>query len=260
MIVVDDGGSFRLDAVVKTYEKRVNLALYRQENAGPAAARNTAARHARGTFLAFMDDDCRPHKAWLKAFEEQLEKYPGALLGGKTVNFYKNNLYAAASQQIVTFLYRWFQARNSAMSFFTSNNMVVPAKKFHEIGGFNTVFALAAAEDREFCSNWLFSGGSMVYVPCAVMGHAHALTFKSYLRQHVNYGRGGFFFNRIEKQRRGRGLKIAPFSFYISLLRAPWQGKGRGCRIKSSMISGLIFLSQAANALGFFYEKFCQKR
>ncbi len=258
VIVVDDGSRCCLKKVVRDHKAKLNLRLLRQDNAGPATARNTGAQHARGQFLAFMDDDCRPDKAWLNALALQLKKSPNALAGGKTINLLTNNLYAEASQQIVSFLYGYFQARKSPMQFFTSNNMVIPARKFKEIGGFNTSFPLAAAEDREFCSNWIFSGGTMAYVPDAIMGHVHALNLTSYFRQHLNYGRGAFIFNRIQKLYKRPALKPAPLSFYTQLLLSPiqeYESWPKGC-----VISGLIFLSQVANALGFFYEKYRQKR
>src|SRR5438552_17841427 len=34
---------------------------------GPAANRNHGAKHARGEWLAFVDDDCLPDKGWLEA-------------------------------------------------------------------------------------------------------------------------------------------------------------------------------------------------
>ena len=55
VIVIDDGSKDDLDAVLRPYGSRV--ALLRQENAGPAAARNNGARRARGEFLAFLDAD-----------------------------------------------------------------------------------------------------------------------------------------------------------------------------------------------------------
>ncbi len=37
----------------------------RQDNAGPACARNHGARLAQGEFLAFTDSDCVPHEDWI---------------------------------------------------------------------------------------------------------------------------------------------------------------------------------------------------
>src|ERR671923_2788713 len=58
IVVVDDGST---DATaVEAAAARPRVRLIRQRPAGPAAARNTGARAAGGTFLCFTDDDCEP--------------------------------------------------------------------------------------------------------------------------------------------------------------------------------------------------------
>jgi len=61
VIVVDDGSSDRPQDVVREFGDTVRY--IRQENAGPAAARNHGVREARGEFIAFLDadDEWYPH-------------------------------------------------------------------------------------------------------------------------------------------------------------------------------------------------------
>src|SRR4051794_19726519 len=67
VIVVDDGSTTALEPIVGRSRGELHLALLKQSNAGPAAARNTGAAHAKGEFLAFIDDDCSPASDWLQA-------------------------------------------------------------------------------------------------------------------------------------------------------------------------------------------------
>ena len=56
IIIVDDGSSDRLEEVVLSYLS-TNVFLVRQENAGPAAARNRGVEKATGNYLIFLDSD-----------------------------------------------------------------------------------------------------------------------------------------------------------------------------------------------------------
>jgi glycosyltransferase involved in cell wall biosynthesis len=56
IIVVDDGSKDQTFAVAKRYES-ARVKIFRQENRGAAAARNTALRESQGDFLQYMDAD-----------------------------------------------------------------------------------------------------------------------------------------------------------------------------------------------------------
>jgi len=60
-------------------------ALTLPERLGPGAARNRAAAEARGTYLAFTEDDCTPDPDWLACAAARLEREPVDVLEGNTV-------------------------------------------------------------------------------------------------------------------------------------------------------------------------------
>src|SRR5690242_16282570 len=64
VIVVDDGSTESLAALVKNFQERLDIRYLREEHAGPGMARNVGAAHARGEYLAFTDDDCAPCPDW----------------------------------------------------------------------------------------------------------------------------------------------------------------------------------------------------
>jgi len=251
VIVVDDGSPVVLEPVVEPFRGPLELRLHRQESAGPAAARNAGARQAQGRFLVFTDDDCRPASNWLTALAAQFEKTPTHLLGGKTVNALPQNPFSTASQLLVCYLYEYQNGDDHQARFFTSNNIALSADRFHEVGGFDTTFTRAAAEDREFCNRWLHRGGSMTHVPEAVVRHAHSLDLTGFWGQHFDYGRGAFHFHEMRSQRGQDSIAPEPLSFYWNLLRYPFSQYAGFWALVQLLLIGV---SQVANTVGFFYE------
>lgn len=252
VIVVDDGSIKPLDGVVLPFREVLNLQFIRQENAGPAAARNTGAARAKGKFLVFTDDDCQPTPNWLQALENCFEQNPNCLVGGHTVNELADNLYSEASQLLVDYLYAYYNADPKQARFFTSNNFALSTEGFREVGFFDTTFPLAAGEDRELCDRWLHHGYQMVYIPEAQVYHAHKLSLRSFWRQHFNYGRGAFHFHQVRANRNREPIKVEPSTFYTDLLRYPFAAPTKHSGL---LLTGLFFVSQMANVAGFFWER-----
>jgi len=251
VIVVDDGSESPAEAVVSSFSNRLDITLITQPHSGPATARNKGAAHARGEFLAFTDDDCIPIPDWLKALAARLGETPDHVIGGHTLNVLLDNPYSATSHFLIEYLYSYYNAKSDQARFFTSNNLALTADHFRRIGGFNTFFPRAAAEDREFCDRWLRHGFRMTYAPEALIYHAHRLTLHSFCRQQFNYGRGAFRFHQFRARRRLDYFRFEPLSFYVNMLRYPLaEIQGR----KKYLVLALIVLSQEANAVGFFWE------
>ena len=252
VIVVDDGSKTPLDSVVEPLKDRINLKLLRQENAGPAAARNRGAAEAKGEFLAFTDDDCQPTTDWLTQFAASFATNPIAMLGGRTINALSSNPFSTASQKLIDYLYEYYNPAKGKDTFFASNNIAMPTANFKALNGFDISFPLAAAEDRDFCdrSNQAYP---MVYVPEAQINHYHKLSLASFWKQHFGYGRGAFCFHQIRSQRAAKDIEVEPLSFYFKLLFYPFSQVERQPKI---LISGLLLLSQVANVAGFFWERF----
>jgi GT2 family glycosyltransferase len=190
VIVVDDGSKTPPEAVVRNFCDQINITLLTRPNSGPASARNTGAAHAKGEFLAFTDHDCASDPAWLKALANRFRAAPDHMIGGQTINALSENIVSTASQQLISYLYDYYNLSYKRTRLFISNNLAVPAEQFRTIGGFDTSFQLAAGEDREFSDRWLHHGYQTTYAPEAMVYHAHALALLSFCGQHFNYGRG----------------------------------------------------------------------
>jgi len=150
---------------------------------------------------------------------------------------------------LIDFLYAYYNADPSNALFFASNNMAFPSDRFHEIGGFDTTFPLAAGEDREICSRWLQHHYPMTYAPEVLVMHYHLLTCRNFLKQHFNYGRGAFFFRQARARNGQGGSRVEPLSFYLNLMLNPFK-LAKGSR--APLLAALLFLTQCANAAGYF--------
>lgn len=251
VVVVNDSTEISIETTVSPFQNRLNLKLLSQPNSGPATARNTGAFAAKGKFFVFTDDDCTVAEDWLQALENRFLETPDSLLGGRTVNALHDNIYSAASQQLIDYLYSYYNAIPDRAQFFTSNNFALPAAEFRNIGGFDTSFSLAAGEDREFCDRWLNSGRCAVYAPEVTVYHFHELTLRKFWWQQFNYGRGAFLFQQTTAKRAVNARKMQHPSFYLNLLTYPFsQTSG----IKMLLIAALFVLSQVAITAGIVRE------
>ncbi|VAW34832.1 Glycosyl transferase, family 2?, partial [hydrothermal vent metagenome] len=208
VIVVDDGSVQSSEEMVASFADKICVQYVYQENQGPAVARNNGARMANGRFLAFTDDDCVPSASWLHQLASQLISEPQKMVGGYTRNALSRNPFSITSQLLIDYLYHHFNRTESRARFFTSNNFVVSADLFWQVGGFDETMPLAAGEDREFCDRWLESGFGMIYLPRAVIFHAHKLGIRSFWRQHFNYGRGAWHYRALRSQRTATAVQL----------------------------------------------------
>ena len=252
VIVVDDGSSVDLKPVVEPFYDRLPVTLIRQDNSGPAKARNLGASHAKGDYLAFTDDDCCPAPDWLEILAKQFELTPDHMIGGQTLNSLPENVFSQASHELICYLYNYYNSYLKESSFFTSNHMAMSAEGFHKIYGFDVTFPFAGGEDRELCDRWLYHGYKMIYVAEAVVYHSHAMILKQFWRQHFNYGRGAFHFHQIRQMRNQRQVKFESFSFYWNLVFFPFS---QSRNLRSLFIVPLLLCSQVAGTIGYILEK-----
>ena len=255
VIIINDGGNQGADEVRRASPGTAATVRYSaQLNAGPAAARNTGARMAVGSWLAFTDDDCEPASGWLQAFERALAAHPDALAGGVVRNAVSESMFSEASQLLAGFVADWFDGA-SRERFFTSNNIAVGRAAFLDAGGFNTAFGTSAGEDREFCDRWTAQGRESMQVADAIVDHLHALSLRSFLRQHHGYGRSAQQF-RHGRRVAGRPIRIDP-SFYLASLRHA--AKGRPIARGVALV-GCTVLAHTAYAAGLARESWRASR
>ena len=253
VIIVDDGSAIPLADLIPSRFDGLAVTILRIPNAGPGAARNAGARHARGRLLAFTDDDCMPQPSWLRMLENCAERNPGRLIGGRTINALRRNPWSTTSQVVCDMAYNFYNADPESPRFFASNNMAIPADLFAAIGGFLGEIFRVASEDRELCDRWRHAGHALAYAPDAIVEHAHELGLRSFCEQHFRYGRGAMRYHRI-RARRGSGRFRQDAFFYLQLPRLLRRASQGLSWRQTAVIVPRLLLWQICNIAGYVYE------
>lgn len=221
----------------------------RQENAGPAAARNLGVAQASTDLIVFTDDDCRPDRDWARQLVAAHDGVEDRLVGGRVNNGLADNAFSSASQAILTYSYGHFDDFADELAFFTTNNMAVSRAKFLSLGGFDKGYDFAS-EDRDFCFRWRRAGGHLRYTPKAIVTHLHVQRLGGFLRQQYAYGRGARRFHRRVRQLSDARVQLGTGNFYAGLLLHPL----RTLTLSGVLRTALIGLAHVAMTAGYIRE------
>jgi glycosyltransferase involved in cell wall biosynthesis len=208
IIVVDDGSTDLTGAVVSQIAKESAIAIryFRQENKGPAAARNLGIREAKSELILFTDDDIIPerdlvaeHLKWHRANPRETT----AVLGFVTwspdlaptpfMDWY-------GSEVLFTFAKLTDQAEADYRYFYTCN---VSLKKdfLREKGIFDEDFKSAAYEDIELGFRLHAAGMQLLYNAHAVAYHDQFISFRDACRRYRKSLAGAAIFRQKEAGR-----------------------------------------------------------
>jgi len=254
VIVVNDGSREPVPSQIGAFADRLSLTIMnRPQSDGPGVARNHGGHAARCEYLAFTDDDCTPAPDWLSSLATRFRDSPNELIGGRVVNALTDNPYSTAAHVILDVVYVYYDPSKGRPHFFPTSNFAMSAENFRELGGFNESWPLAAAEDRELCYRWIQRGLPMAHAPEAIVYHRHPLTLRSFWSLHFKYGRGAYHYHQLRGGGTGEGGLKPDWPFYWSCLRYPFAQTEFRRAVK---LAALLLVWQAANAAGYFWQKY----
>ena len=172
VVVVLDGPDPATERVLAAARRALGVHVQRHPAPrGPAAARNTGWRAARGELVAFTDDDCVPAPGWLEA----LRAADGDVVQGRVTPHPEE---AARLGPFARTL-----AVDGAGPWYLTANIRYPRELLETLGGFDETFPHAAGEDTDLAWRALESGARAAFAPDALVWHAvHELGLRGSVR------------------------------------------------------------------------------
>ena len=217
VIVVDDGSTDDTPAAVKHFP---NVKYVRQDNAGPAAARNHGARLAAGQHLCFTDSDCVPHADWLTLLLNGFHRLDITVVAGSYgIANPQSRLARGIHREI---LFRHTHLLPQFPKVFGSYNFCVKKEMFERVGGFETTYRQASGEDNDLSYKILAAGGRIYFEPKALVDHHHTTALVKYWREQFRHG---FWRAKMyaEHPRMARG---DDYTFWKDMIEVPWACAG----------------------------------
>ena len=194
VIVVDDGST---DATPRFLAERpaddLPLRALRQENRGPAAARNAGVAIARGEWVAFLGDDTVPTAGWLRHLFEAIERRgdaSGAVIGRTEwhsrmrVTPFLRHINENGAQ----FGFALIEDPNDVpFNFFYTSNLCLARRLLVE-EPFDESFPYPAWEDIETAYRLKAKGMRLTYVSAAEVRHDHPTDLARFCRRQERAG------------------------------------------------------------------------
>lgn len=181
VIVIDDGSTDNTATIAQDFD----VTYIRQENAGPAAARNHGARVASGDVIALTDSDCIPELNWIEKLMSGFDAESVVAVGGTYGIANETSALARMIHEEIQIRHEKF---GETVDFLGSFNVAYKRDTFLEVGGFDEDFRAASGEDNDLAYRLHDNGGIMRFVSSAIVNHYHPEKLLPYLRTQMNHG------------------------------------------------------------------------
>jgi len=184
VLVVDDASSDDTQAWLKRC--RGIRVLRNRLNKGFIGTCNRGAKHARGRYLVFLNNDTRVTDGWLDALVDTFRAHPGAGVVGARLVFADGTLQEAGG-----IVFRdatgWNFGRGddpdrpvyrfvSEADYVSGACLAIERERFAELGAFDKYYAPAYYEDTDLCFKARQAGLKVLYQPASTVIHFEGAT------------------------------------------------------------------------------------
>ena len=256
VIVVDDGSTDGTEELLKEYAKNApcTLKYFKQENRGPAAARNAGIKHAAGDIVCFLDDDCIADKNWIMNMVDKFNEDKVGGVGGKIIVTPSDHLIEPKIDQ---------SGLINTWSSLSGCNMAFKKDILDDINGFDPLFRFGA-EDNDICIRVRLKGYTLKYAPEAIVFLRHSTTLGDLIKKQYNYGIGC---SRLGKKYTDFPFKNLVFFITIKLM---WNftslpvkvmlTRNRKCLVKELLNILQVFAYLIGMIKGYLFENYPKEK
>ncbi len=206
VVVVDDGSTDGTDELFSRLATALELKYIRQENRGPAAARNRGVLEARAPRVAFLGDDTVPRAGWLAAHQaahRRLGDDPCRAVLGYTAwhrRMRPTRFLSYINEHGLQFGYALIrEADDVPFNFFYTSNVSL-AKRLLLAEPFDLRFPYAAWEDIEASYRMSKAGMKLAYAAEAVVEHDHPTDLARFAERQEKAGYSAVVFYRLHAE------------------------------------------------------------
>jgi GT2 family glycosyltransferase len=246
LVVVNNGSrDATLELLTQALKERwAPLRVLEEPSAGVSRAKNRGAAEARGSVLAFTDDDCLVTSSWLPEILRPFHEDPDVGVVGGRSELADDRLFPhCVRTSRVPMTYRW----PTEPDFAAGNNLAIRANALRRVGGFDTRLGpgtkVHSAEDNELIYRLLRAGYSARFTPEALLYHDHRRSDADLrpIRRNYAVGTGAF----LAKHVLSGDLYAAKMAYWQirTLLVRPKSAEGQG------VDRGTVLRAIAAGAL-----------
>jgi GT2 family glycosyltransferase len=194
VIVVDDGSPEPVATLLDIADWTFPLAVLRQDNAGPAAARNKAVADSRGAILLSLNDDAVPSPTLLfdTAAAWAADPTPRLLMGRFRLipACHQDSFADLVESSRLLFPQPLLAAGEYNPQILCTGNASLPRALWNVVGGMDETIRAPGGEDTEFGRRLgEVEGVRCVYAPELDCGHDHLLTVRGFRERKQHLGR-----------------------------------------------------------------------
>jgi O-antigen biosynthesis protein len=197
-IVVDDGSSDETAEIAAEFDVRV----IRTENQGLSEARNVGLAAANGEIVAYLDDDARPDRDWLRFLVGAFRSTDHVAIGGPNLPPNDDGPVAACVANAPGGPIHVLVSDTEA-EHLPGCNMAYRRLELLAAGGFDRQFR-TAGDDVDLCWRLQSGGASLGFHPAAVVWHHRRNSVRAYWRQQRGYGHAEALLERKWPERYNR--------------------------------------------------------